>query len=214
MKRFFKIKHKKSPKPPLQPIPSENHANIAAGPSDPPGAELDVTIPGDGGRNVSDNDLEADRTDLTVPPNEGEMEGPRVPFQDEADVGQEPPASEASISGVAVGGAGCGDQLASKCSRSLRWTQHSWISVSLPPLAEGSSDTGGRPGQRRHPRVCEHVMMASALVYRASVAKKTHEHTLLRGAKSNTEKFGPLKLVLEKICALFADRTVRLRSLT
>ena len=55
-------------------------------------------------------------------------------------------------------------------------------------------------------------MIASALVYHALVAKKTHEHTLLGGAKSNMEKFGPLKVVLEKIRALFADRTVRLRS--
>ena len=115
MKRFFKIKHKKSPKPPLQPIPSENHADIAAGPSDLPGAELDVTVPGDGGRSISDNDLEADHTDLTVPPNEGEMEGPQVPFQYEADVGQDLPASGASTSGVAIG-ADCGDQLASKYS--------------------------------------------------------------------------------------------------
>ena len=54
--------------------------------------------------------------------------------------------------------------------------------------------------------------MASAHVDHAPVAKKTHEHTLLGGAKSNTEKFGPLKVVLEKIRALFADRTVRLQS--
>ena len=99
------MKHKKSPKPPLQPIPSKNHADIAAGPSDPPGAELDVTVPGDGSRNVSDNDPEADHTDLTVPPNEGEMEGPQVPFQDETDVGQELPASGASTSEVAIGSA-------------------------------------------------------------------------------------------------------------
>ena len=55
-------------------------------------------------------------------------------------------------------------------------------------------------------------MTASALIYHALVAKKTHEHTLLGGAKSNTEKFGPLKVVLEKSRALFTDRTVRLQS--
>ena len=54
--------------------------------------------------------------------------------------------------------------------------------------------------------------MASALIYRALVAKKAHEHALLGGAKGTTEKFGPLKVVLEKIHALFADRTVRLQS--
>ena len=55
-------------------------------------------------------------------------------------------------------------------------------------------------------------MTASTPTYHALVAKKTRESTLLRGAKSNTGKFGPLKEVLEKIRALFADRTVRLRS--
>ena len=55
-------------------------------------------------------------------------------------------------------------------------------------------------------------MTASALIYNALVAKKIHEDTLLRGTKSNTQKFGPLKVVLEKIRALFADRTVRLLS--
>ena len=54
-------------------------------------------------------------------------------------------------------------------------------------------------------------MIASALIYRALVARKTHENTLLRGAKSNTEMFGSLKAVLEKIPALFADSTVRLQ---
>ena len=54
--------------------------------------------------------------------------------------------------------------------------------------------------------------MASALIYRALAEKKTHENTLLGGAKGSTEKFGPLKAVLGKISGLFADRTVRLQS--
>ena len=54
--------------------------------------------------------------------------------------------------------------------------------------------------------------MASALIYCAPVAKKTREHNLLGGAKSNTEKFGPLKVVLKKIAELLADRTVCLHS--
>ena len=55
-------------------------------------------------------------------------------------------------------------------------------------------------------------MTELALIYHALVAKKTREYTLLGGAKSTTEKFGPLKEVLEKINALFADRAVRLQS--
>ena len=145
--------------------PPEKPANVAAG---SPGlrAELDVTIPGDGGRNVSDNDPEADRTDLTVPPNEGGTIGTRVLFQDGMDGGQELHASGASTSAVTIGGTCYGNQLASKCSWFMQWN------ISL---------------------------MASALVYRVPVAKKIHEHTLLGGAKSNTEKFGPLKVILEKI---------------
>ena len=56
-------------------------------------------------------------------------------------------------------------------------------------------------------------MTASTLIHHTLVAKETHEHTLVGGAKSNPEKFGPLKVVLEKIRELFADRTVRLQSL-
>ena len=116
MKHLFKkIKRKKSPKPPRQPIPPEKPADIAAGPpADLPGAEPDDTIPDDAGRNVSDNDPEADHTDLTVLPDEGGKGDPRVLFQNETD--EELPASGASTSGVATGGADYGDQLASKCS--------------------------------------------------------------------------------------------------
>ena len=115
MKSFFKINRKKSPKPPPQPIPPEKPADIAA--SGPPDlrAELDVTIPGDGGQNVSDKDLEADHTVLTVPPNEGGRVGSRVLLRDRMDGDQELPASGALISVVAIGGADHGDQLASKC---------------------------------------------------------------------------------------------------
>ena len=116
MKHIFRVKREKSPKPPHQPIPPETPADIAAGPPNIR-AELDVTLPGDGGQNVPDNDLEADRTDLTVPPNEGETIGPRVLIQDRMDGDQELHASGASTSvKVSVGGAGCGNRLASERS--------------------------------------------------------------------------------------------------
>ena len=120
MKGFFKnFKPKKSPKPPRQPIPPEKPADTAAGLPDLR-AELDVTSPGDGGQNVSSDDLEADQTDLPVPRNEGGRVGPRVLFQDGMDGDQELPASEgASKSVVAIGGAGYGNQLGSKCFRFL-----------------------------------------------------------------------------------------------
>ena len=115
MKRFFKIKRKKSPKPFRQPFLPEKPADIAAGPPNLR-AEPNVTIPSDGGRNVSDNNLAADYTDPTVPPNEGGSIDPQALFQDEMDVGEELPASGASTSVVAIGGADYGDQLTSKCS--------------------------------------------------------------------------------------------------
>ena len=114
MKRFFKINRKKTPKPPQQPIPPERPADIAAV-SPSLLAELDI-IPSDGGRSVSDEGLESDRTDLTVPPNEGGPIGLRAPGQDGMDGDQELPASGASTSVVAIGGTGYGNLLASKGS--------------------------------------------------------------------------------------------------
>ena len=108
MKRFFKTNRKKTPKPPQQP------ADIAAGPSNIR-EKLDV-VPSGGGRNVSDEGLEAYHTDLTLPPNEGGRIGPRAPFQDDTDGDQELPASGASTSVVVIGDTGCGNQLASKYS--------------------------------------------------------------------------------------------------
>ena len=95
---------------------SDSSADIAARPPDLR-AELDVTIPGDGGRDVSDNHLEADHTDLTIPPSEGGREGPQVLFQDGMDGDQELPVSKgASTSVVSTGRADHGDQLGSGCS--------------------------------------------------------------------------------------------------
>ena len=118
IKRFVKkIQRTISPKPSRQPIPPEKPTDIAAGPPDPR-TELDsVTIPGDEGQNVSDDDLEADYTDLpVVPSDEGGMIGPRVMFQDGTDGNQELPTSGASTSAVAIGSVDYDDQLASKCS--------------------------------------------------------------------------------------------------
>ena len=50
-----------------------------------------------------------------------------------------------------------------------------------------------------------------ALTYRAPVAKETREGTSREGVKSNTEKFGPLKVVLGSILPLYANHEVRLK---
>ena len=113
MKRFFKINRKKTPKPPQQPIPPEKPADVAAG---PPNLREELDIPSDGGWNVSDEGLEADHTDLAVPPNEAGTIGPRAPFQDGMDGGQELLVSGASTSVVAIGGTSYGNLPESKCS--------------------------------------------------------------------------------------------------
>lgn len=56
-------------------------------------------------------------------------------------------------------------------------------------------------------------MAELAPTYCALAAKNVYEHGILGAAKGNTEGFDPLKVILGKIPALFADRTVRARSL-
>ena len=50
-----------------------------------------------------------------------------------------------------------------------------------------------------------------ALAYRAPAAKRDCKSTLLEGVGGNTEKFGPLKVTLGAIPALYANREVRLK---
>ena len=108
MKRFFKMKRNKSPKPPQQPISPERPADTVAGPPD--FREVDVTP------DVERDSPEADRTDLVVPQNEGEGVGSRVVFQDRTDGDEELPASGASTSAIAIGGDGYRNQPTSECS--------------------------------------------------------------------------------------------------
>ena len=49
-----------------------------------------------------------------------------------------------------------------------------------------------------------------ALTYHTPVAKGTHEGTSLDGVESNTETFGPLKVVLGRIPPLYSNHEVRL----
>ena len=56
-----------------------------------------------------------------------------------------------------------------------------------------------------------HIAMMLALTHRASVAEKAREGPSLVGAKNDTEKFGPLKTVLEEVLAQYANREVCLQ---
>ena len=50
-----------------------------------------------------------------------------------------------------------------------------------------------------------------ALAYRAPAAKRARKGSLLEGVGGNTEKFGPLKVVLGGIPPLYANHEVRLK---
>ena len=118
MKRLFKIKRNESPKPPQKPIRLDKPADIAAG---PPDNQAEADAGPDGGQNLSYESPGADRTDLTVPPDERGKVGPRMVFQDGMVGNQELPASGASTSGASAPGVMIGDadnrnQLASKFS--------------------------------------------------------------------------------------------------
>ena len=69
---------------------------------------------------------------------------------------------------------------------------------------------GRESSKQKYPRVCVHIMMVSPFVYWAPVARRAREETpKFGGAKSDTEKFGPLKIALGNIPTLCANHTVR-----
>ena len=93
------------------------------------------------------------------------------------------------------------NQLPSKCS------------LSSPRLARNSRPAALSPHQPRVPATLPEGDQANGgihryvgiqrwylvtLIYRVPAAEKPRERTLLGGAKGNTEKFGPLKVVLGK----------------
>ena len=117
MRRLFKIKREKSPKPPRQPIPPPKPVDIAAR---PPGSRTELDVIPEGGRNLSPEDVETDRTDPAMLPDEGGREGPQVLIQDGTDGVQELLALGASTSRITIGSAGCGDQPTGEWFRSPR----------------------------------------------------------------------------------------------
>ena len=112
MRRFFKIKREKSPKPPHQPTLSGKPVDIAAG---PPDFRTDLDDNSDGGWSLSSQVPEVDSPDPAILPDKGGRMGPRIPFQDGMDANQQLPASGAQISDVVISGVGCGNLLAGKC---------------------------------------------------------------------------------------------------
>ena len=74
------------------------------------------------------------------------------------------------------------------------------------------SITSERLNVQRHPEVCLDVMMLLAFVHDVPATKRARRVTLLGGAQDDTEKFGPLKVVLGAIPALYANDEVRLKT--
>ena len=66
-----------------------------------------------------------------------------------------------------------------------------------------------RPRQQRRPGVCADITVALALVHHVPVAKRAGKGTLLGDGEEAIEKFGPLKVVLGAIPAVYANREVR-----
>ena len=95
---------------------------------------------------------------------------------------------------------------------SFDWSDHSFIYLSLSVI--GTGDTGGEqiePGEASRGMCRSTVVLTPS--YRVPAAKRARKGTLLGGANEAAEKFGPLKVVLGAIPAVFANRKVRRYSL-
>jgi len=111
MNRLFKNKRKQSPEPLSQDTSPGIPGDIAAGMASYK-AQSNTNL--EGGRARFHQDPEVD---LTVALDQGSSGGSQMVFQSNIDKGQEPPASEAGISGVAIGGR---KNRTSECFLSLR----------------------------------------------------------------------------------------------
>ena len=113
MKHLFKkIKRGKSPTPQQPTLPGKP-VDIAAA---PPDFRTELDDNSDGRRSLFSQVLEADSPDPTILSDEGGGTGPpRILFQDGMNANQPLPASGAQTSDVAIGGDGCGSQLAGVC---------------------------------------------------------------------------------------------------
>lgn len=66
-----------------------------------------------------------------------------------------------------------------------------------------------RLSQQRHPGVCTDMIVELALLHHVPVAKRAGRGTLFGDPKEAAEKFGPLKVVLGTIPAVYANHEVR-----
>ena len=116
--------------------------------------------------------------------------------------------------GGAIGGIGCGDKSTGGYSGfSTIWKEvEVVIRLSTNKLTIPVTTQGIMSSQQKHPGVCVNIIVALALSHHVPVAKRARKGTLLEEEKEATKKFGPLKVVLGTIPAIFANRQVRFQS--
>ncbi|KAF9645844.1 hypothetical protein BDM02DRAFT_397204, partial [Thelephora ganbajun] len=175
MKRLFDKKPKKSPNPSPKPISPGIPAKIAAGPLGPR-AELDV---GPDGEQIRSYHPEVDWPDL-VTLDEGSNGGSRIVFQDISGEDKEPPAPEASTSGVAVVS-----------------TDHR----SDPPR-ENTTETGEGEGKGK---LAEASNVPEREYKNPALAATTILSDVPKEAADESSPLGSLKAVLRTIAAVYAD---------
>ena len=143
--------------------------------------------------------------DLTATLDERGDIRPRIGFQVGKDKDQEPPASEASASRIAIGNDPMGERylvptIVSDVYVNTRFSPHQWR-VSATPARKVS--------QQRYPEVRGDPFMACPLAHHVPVAEATHRNLPLWDVKEAIEKFGPLRSVLGAIPTVYANHEVR-----
>ena len=92
-----------------------------------------------------------------------------------------------------------------------QWHRYSLGSFFLFHQSRAPITSEGTSAAQKHREVCADIFTLLALAYRALVAKGTRDGALPEGLEGNTEKFGPLKVVLESIPPLYANHGVCLK---
>ena len=151
--------------------------------------------------------LRLDCFDLTATLDEGSHIRPRIAFQVGKDQDQDPPASEASASRVAIGGVGYRDDPMGERYWSLQlcptFIEHPFLSSSVEGTGntreEDEPEASGGTGRS----ICGFF-----LAHHVLVAETSHRNLPLGDVNEAIEKFGPLRDVLGAIPAVYANHEV------
>ena len=144
-----------------------------------------------------------------IPLDEGGGIGPRIMLQGETDADPEFPALglRACTPGFATLDVDYGNRPTSESSWYLRMLQSSPGFAFLSHQLRATMISKVILGEQMHPEVRTNTTTVLALIYRVPVAKRARRATLPEGEAAK-EGFGPLKVVLGAIPALYANREV------